>query len=137
MIDPRLTQGGFAITSLDVSTLILKDDKRFPWVILVPKYPHIQDLDELKPADLAQLFVEVTLCSKVMKAIWPIEKMNVASIGNMVPQCHIHIVGRRKDDILWPQPVWGLGAQEPYLRADAETILKKLKQQFENAATTR
>ena len=128
-ISPKLIEESFQLGKLWVCHVLLRDDHRFPWLILVPDVLGGIDFDERPYAARHGAIVDITKCSQVMKKVWGIEKMNVASIGNVVPQCHIHVVGRRKDDCLWPMPVWGIGERQPYdlkVVEDKINILKRL-----------
>ena len=107
--------------------VLLRDDHRFPWVILVPDVLGAVDLDDLAFDDQQKAMADMRQCAHVMKRVWDIEKMNIASIGNIVSQCHIHVVGRRRDDCLWPLPVWGMGERQPYDSKIADDMVRVLK----------
>ncbi|OJV46310.1 MAG: hypothetical protein BGO28_03005 [Alphaproteobacteria bacterium 43-37] len=128
-ISQKLNEESFLLGKLGTCHVLLRDDHRFPWLILVPDILGCIDMDELPYADRQGAIEDVARCAQVMKKVWSIDKMNIASIGNIVPQCHIHVVGRRRDDCLWPQPVWGFGERQPYdlkIVEDKINLLKKL-----------
>ena len=117
------------ITELTLCSVRLIDNKKFPWIILVPKRLNVTDITELKTKDQNLLMREIVFCSKIMKKVFKTKKLNVEKIGNIVPQLHIHIIARNKNDSSWPLSVWVVKG-ESYTAAQLEKILKKLKSYF-------
>ncbi|NCW36531.1 MAG: HIT family protein [Proteobacteria bacterium] len=117
------------ITELKLCSVRLIDNKKFPWIILVPKRLNVTDITELKTKDQSLLMREIVFCSKIMKKVFKTKKLNVEKIGNIVPQLHIHIIARNKNDSSWPLSVWVVKG-ESYSAAQLEKILKKLKSYF-------
>ena len=117
------------ITELKLCSVRLIDNKKFPWIILVPKRLNVTDITELKTKDQNLLMREIVFCSKIMKKVFKTKKLNVEKIGNIVPQLHIHIIARNKNDSSWPLSVWVVKG-ESYTAAQLEKILKKLKSYF-------
>jgi len=117
------------ITELKLCSVRLIDNKKFPWIILVPKRLNVTDITELKTKDQSLLMREIVFCSKIMKKVFKTKKLNVEKIGNIVPQLHIHIIARKKNDSSWPLSVWVVKG-ESYSTAQLEKILKKLKSYF-------
>ena len=117
------------ITELTLCSVRLIDNKKFPWIILVPKRLNVTDITELKTKDQNLLMREIVSCSKIMKKVFKTKKLNVEKIGNIVPQLHIHIIARRINDSTWPLSVWVVKG-ESYSAAQLEKILKKLKSYF-------
>ena len=117
------------ITELTLCSVRLIDNKKFPWIILVPKRLNVTDITELKIKDQNLLMREIVFCSKIMKKVFKTKKLNVEKIGNIVPQLHIHIIARRINDSTWPLSVWVVKG-ESYSAAQLEKILKKLKSYF-------
>ena len=117
------------ITELKLCSVRLIDNKKFPWIILVPKRLNVTDITELKTKDQSLLMREIVFCSKIMKKVFKTKKLNVEKIGNIVPQLHIHIISRNKNDSSWPLSVWVVKG-ESYSAAQLEKILKKLKSYF-------
>jgi len=117
------------ITELELCSVRLIDNKKFPWIILVPKRLNVTDITELKTKDQSLLMREIVFCSKIMKKVFKTKKLNVEKIGNIVPQLHIHIIARKKNDSSWPLSVWVVKG-ESYSAAQLEKILKKLKSYF-------
>ena len=114
----------FEPTSIDVGdlplcTVRLQADARWPWLILVPRRPDVSDLDHLDAADRARLMDEQVQAMAAVRAmgealLHPVAKLNVAALGNVTPQLHVHVIGRRRGDAAWPRPVWGVGEAQPY-----------------------
>ena len=117
------------ITELKLCSVRLIDNKKFPWIILVPKRLNVTDITELKTKDQSLLMREIVFCSKIMKKVFKTKKLNVEKIGNIVPQLHIHIIARNKNDSSWPLSVWVVKG-ESYSAAQLEKILKKLQSYF-------
>ena len=117
------------IGELKLCSVRLIDNKKFPWIILVPKRLNVTDITELKTKDQSLLMREIVFCSKIMKKVFKTKKLNVEKIGNIVPQLHIHIIARNKNDSSWPLSVWVVKG-ESYYAAQLEKILKKLKSYF-------
>ena len=117
------------IGELKLCSVRLIDNKKFPWIILVPKRLNVTDITELKTKDQSLLMREIVFCSKIMKKVFKTKKLNVEKIGNIVPQLHIHIIARNKNDSSWPLSVWVVKG-ESYSAAQLEKILKKLKSYF-------
>ena len=117
------------ITELTLCSVRLIDNKKFPWIILVPKRLNVTDITELKTKDQNLLMREIVFCSKIMKKVFKTKKLNVEKIGNIVPQLHIHIIARSVNDSSWPLSVWVVKG-ESYSSTQLEKILKKLKSYF-------
>ena len=117
------------IAELKLCSIRLIDNAKFPWIILIPKRKNITDISELNSKDQMLLMKEIVHCSKLMKKIFKTKKLNVEKIGNIVPQLHIHIIARSKNDSSWPLSVWVVKG-ESYSAAQLEKILKKLKNYF-------
>jgi Diadenosine tetraphosphate (Ap4A) hydrolase and other HIT family hydrolases len=114
MLDKRIA--GVTVHALDlpVSRVLVMDDARYPWLVLVPRRPHLCELHELEPADRIMVIEEIAMAASQLKALTKCHKINVANLGNQVPQLHIHIIARNESDPAWPGPVWGQGAAVPY-----------------------
>lgn len=113
-IDPRLLAHSLALTPMGLSDVRLQDDGRFPWVVLIPRVAGATELDDLARDQRIALMDEISRAGAMVRALGeslgrPIDKLNVAALGNVTSQLHIHIVGRRRDDPLWPDPIWGRG----------------------------
>ena len=117
-LDKRLEADTIKIDSLQLCDLLLMNDVKYPWFILVPETEAVE-LHDLSREDHARLTDEIRLVSRFVESEFEVEKLNVAALGNIVRQMHIHVIGRRADDFAWPGPVWGRPEKEKY--SDVET----------------
>lgn len=113
-LDPRLEADTLPLADLPLCRAVLMNDARYPWVILIPRVPAISEVFELSLPDQAQLWHEASVLGAAMKETFQGEKLNIATLGNIVRQLHVHLVVRYQDDASWPAPVWGNGSAEPY-----------------------
>ena len=105
--------------SYDLCDVRLMQDARFPWLVLVPRRAGAVEIEDLGEVDRALLMAEILRAGNLVRAIGdalgrPVQKLNVAALGNVTPQLHVHVIGRRKDDAAWPGPVWGVGESFAY-----------------------
>jgi diadenosine tetraphosphate (Ap4A) HIT family hydrolase len=107
VLDARLDADTIEITTLPLCLVRLMNDRRFPWVILVPARPGLSEIIDLDAADRARLIEEVALVSTVMRDLFRPTKLNVGALGNVVTQLHVHVIGRFAGDAAWPGPAWG------------------------------
>ena len=126
-----LAKDTVTVASLPLSQVLLMNDVRYPWLILVPQRKDIREIHHLAKDDQDTLFKEIMLASNIVETIFSPEKINIGALGNLVPQLHIHVIARYKDDAAWPGPVWGHGEAVPY----APEPLEALKNQLEEALT--
>jgi len=113
-LHPRLAADTVFVTDWALSRVLLMNDARYLWVVLVPRRAGLTELHELSVEDRAFLIEEIALASERLKALAGATKINIGAIGNLVPQLHVHVVARRPGDAAWPRPVWGQGAAVPY-----------------------
>ena len=109
-----------------LSRVLLMDDARFPWLILVPRRAGMRELIDLAPAEQHLLLDEIARCSTALRDIFAPDKLNVAALGNVVAQLHVHVIARRRDDAAWPRPVWGVGTHEIYEAAARTALIARL-----------
>ncbi|MBS8270157.1 histidine triad protein [Halomonas litopenaei] len=114
VVDPRLVADSYPITELPLCQLRLMDDARYPWLMLIPRRAEVSEVYDLSEQDQQQLWREATRIGKALKAYASGDKLNIASLGNMVAQLHIHVIVRHQGDPAWPGPVWGQGQATPY-----------------------
>lgn len=129
-LDPRLETDTHYITALSLCDVLLMNDSRFPWLILVPRVAQateIVDLDELLKTTL---WHEVDEVARALRTLTSCEKLNIGALGNMVRQLHIHIIGRYAGDAAWPGPVWGSGTAIPYDDIAAKAIVSSFRSNF-------
>ncbi len=126
-LDPRLKADTFVIREDETACLLLMNDKRWPWLILVPRVADVEELHDLS-AQRAGLYMQMaTKTGELLKAETGCEKINIAAIGNMVRQLHIHIIARDVGDPNWPGPVWGFGERQLYSGAEGIARAADLK----------
>jgi diadenosine tetraphosphate (Ap4A) HIT family hydrolase len=113
-LDPQLEADTFPVGITSLNRIVLMNDSRFPWLILVPERPDITEPFELTDEDQRTLMQESMIVGKSLKAFFNAHKLNIAALGNQVSQLHIHHIARFRTDAAWPRPVWGAGAAEPY-----------------------
>lgn len=121
-----LVDSSFVLAELPLSTLLLSNDKQYPWFILVPRVVDIKDIHELEWEDQLQFLNESSMLSELLMELYQGEKMNVAALGNICPQLHVHHIVRFKNDIAWPGPVWGAYPAIAYLDDELEALKSKL-----------
>ena len=114
VLDPRLAADTAFIADGPLSQVRLMDDTRFPWLVLVPRVADVRELVDLDAAQRHQLTDEIDIAARVLRDAFHPHKLNVAALGNMVPQLHVHVIAREQDDPAWPAPVWGRVAARPY-----------------------
>jgi len=114
----RLSADTAHVADLPLCAALLMNDARYPWLVLVPRRADLREIEDLSETDQHQLLREIHMASAAVRVLCapdrPCEKLNIAALGNMVPQLHIHVIARRQDDPAWPGPVWGVGPAEAY-----------------------
>ena len=128
-IDKKFLKSSHHIIELKLCSIRLNDNTKFPWVILIPKRNKITDMTDLNSKDQILLMKEIVYVSKIMKKLFKTTNLNVEKIGNIVPQLHIHIIARYKNDLTWPLSVW-VKKGKIYSKANLNLILGKLKKVF-------
>ena len=125
-LHPDLKRDGIPMGTFDQCLVLLINDAAYPWFVLVPKREGISDMIDLTPEDYRQMCEESSIFSKAIMEIFEGEKLNVAALGNMTPQLHIHHIVRYKSDAAWPGPIWGKQPMQPYTDAQSKKILQQL-----------
>ena len=125
-LHPRLAADTIPVATLDLSELRLMNDRRWPWLLLVPARKDAVEISELAREDRALLIEEIAQASEVLKGLTGAAKINVGALGNIVSQLHVHVVARGEGDAAWPGPVWGAGTPEPYSPEDAEALVSQI-----------
>lgn len=133
-LDPRLEADTLPLADLPLCRALLMNDVRYPWVVLVPRVASVSEVFELSQEEQAQLWQEATQLGAAMKEAFQGDKLNIATLGNVVSQLHIHLVVRFTDDASWPAPVWGNGAPKPYELAQQGERREQLLAQIEGLA---
>ncbi len=125
-LHPQLANDCIALGDLPLSRVLLMNDANYPWVILVPRRDNIREIYQLSAEDQQELTRESAMVASTMARLFTADKMNVAALGNMVPQLHIHHIVRRNNDPAWPRPVWGAIPSLPYSDAQQKEITEAL-----------
>lgn len=125
-LDPRLARDTELVENLGLCQLRIMKDSRWPWFMLVPQRNDMSELFELTPLDQALLTFETNMVAAALKKATGAEKINVAAIGNIVRQLHVHIVARFDGDPNWPGPIWGYGQAEAYQDTAKQSLIKSL-----------
>ena len=128
-INKNFLKSSYHVKDLKLCSIRLHDNLKFPWLILIPRRKNITDMSELNSKDQILLMKEIIYVSKIVKKLFNTSKLNVEKIGNVVPQLHIHIIARNKNDSSWPLSVWVVKGKN-YSKAVLEKNLDKLKKAF-------
>ncbi len=132
VLDPRLEQDTIDFGSFPLCRLLLLNDCSYPWFILVPQREALQEIYQLSEIDRQLFWGESNQLSLWMAQHYNFDKLNIAALGNIVSQLHLHHVGRRVGDPAWPNPVWGHRPAVPYLAKDIEKLHRVIKEEFTN-----
>jgi len=126
-LDAQLAHDTLPVGELALSRLRLMNDARFPWFILVPRRVGMRDLIDLEASDQHVLTDEIRLVCEAMRALYKPDKLNVAALGNVTPQLHVHAIARFHIDVAWPRPVFGVGTVEAYEPAYAREVTTRMR----------
>ena len=133
-LDPQLAKDCIVLAESDTSLLLLMNNSLVPWFILVPRTGETE-LHALDVATQGTLLKEINLLAEQVKTVFAVDKLNIAAIGNVVQQLHIHVIGRRRTDYCWPNVVWGRPEREPYTPAAITEVIQKLLPQLSGTFT--
>ena len=126
-LDPQLKKDCLVLGDFPLSQVLLLNDVNFPWLILVPRVAGITEIFHLKPVEQQQLLVESGVIAKMLEQDFAVDKLNVAAIGNIVSQLHLHHIGRFRTDLCWPGVVWGYGKGKPYEKETLGETVEKIQ----------
>lgn len=129
-LDERLRADSAEVASIGLSVVRLINDRTMPWLLIVPQVEGAREIYELDAVHRAGLMDDIALASRVMVEIYRPDKLNVANLGNIVPQLHVHIIARRINDRAWPGPVWGAPGGAQYAEKELEEALSALRASF-------
>jgi len=124
----RIAADTFPVGDLPLCRVLLAKDANYPWLMLVPRRAGIVELMDFNPQDRSTLSAEIDAAARALKSITECDKINIAAFGNVVPDVHVHVIGRRHSDAAWPKPVWGVVPTieyEPAVREGFVTALRK------------
>lgn len=126
-LDSRLQQDTLLVGDFPLCRLLLMNDANYPWFILVPRREAVSELFQLDLADQQALWLETTRLAETLKDAFVADKMNVATLGNMVSQLHMHVIVRRREDVAWPAPVWGKHPAKAYTAEQIAAVRERLR----------
>jgi diadenosine tetraphosphate (Ap4A) HIT family hydrolase len=126
-LHPQLANDTTRIGDLPLARTLLMNDANYPWLVLVPRRAGAAEIIDLDDEQQVQLMSEIAMLARVLKDITGGHKLNIAAIGNVVPQLHVHLVGRHRDDPAWPRPVWGAVAARPYQPAERDRLVAAVR----------
>ena len=126
-LDGRLAKDTFVVGDMPLCRVLLMNDSRWPWLVLVPRREGAVELTDLDGADRAQLIEEAASAADFMKVHTGALKINLGALGNIVRQLHLHVVARNVGDGAWPSPVWGHGVAAPYAQEEARALIEAAK----------
>ncbi|BBL71446.1 HIT domain-containing protein [Methylogaea oryzae] len=126
-LHPRLQQDCIVLGRFPLCLLLLMNDSHYPWFILVPERAEAREIFQLSELDQLQLMRESSALAQAISEVFQADKINIAAIGNLVPQLHVHHVARYRDDIAWPKPIWGYAEAVPYDAAGIAAVKSRLE----------
>ena len=129
-LHPQLAKDTIDIGDLPLSRVLVIKDANYPWLLLVPRREGAVEIIDLDEVAQAQLMTEITRVSRAVKEITKCDKLNVAALGNMVPQLHIHIIARRIGDVAWPRPVWGVAPPLPHDAQEVQQFISAVRRKI-------
>ncbi|MCJ9753643.1 HIT family protein [Neorhizobium sp. BETTINA12A] len=125
-LDARITRDSDLVTVLGLCQLRIQNDRRWPWLVMVPQRAGMTEIFDLSPAEQALLSVEVNRVAAALKTVTGATKVNVGALGNIVRQLHVHVIARFEGDPNWPGPIWGFGQAVTYEEQQKQDFLNKL-----------
>jgi diadenosine tetraphosphate (Ap4A) HIT family hydrolase len=130
ILHPQLAADTGLIGDLPLCQVRLMHDANYPWLLLVPRRAGVTEIVDLNEADRRQLMNEISDASRALRSATQCDKLNVAAIGNAVPQLHVHVVARRHDDVAWPRPVWGTAPPRAYQSAALSALTEAIRREL-------
>ena len=129
-LHPQLKQDTIDIGDLPLCKVLVIKDANYPWLMLVPRRPEKVEIIDLDEVEQAQLMAEVSRAARALKDITKCDKLNIAALGNMVPQLHVHVIARRHGDAAWPRPVWGAVPPLAHDAAEVQHFISALRRKI-------
>jgi diadenosine tetraphosphate (Ap4A) HIT family hydrolase len=133
-LDSKLAADTVPVGDLGLSRVLLGNDANYPWLILVPRRPGLTEIIDLEENQQVLLLSEITLAARVLKSATKCDKLNIAALGNVVAQLHVHVIARTARDAAWPKPVWGAGPPAVYDPAVRDRLLGALRRGLQISA---
>ncbi len=129
-LHPQLEKDTIDIGDLPLSRVLVIRDANYPWLLLVPRRSEAVEIIDLDEVEQAQLMTETSRAARALKDVTKCDKLNIAALGNMVPQLHVHIIARRKQDAAWPRPVWGVVPPLPHDAEEVQNFISALRRRI-------
>lgn len=129
-LHPQLKQDTIDIGDLPLSKVLVIKDANYPWLLLVPRRVETKEIIDLDEVEQAQLTTEVSRAARALKEITKCDKLNIAALGNVVPQLHVHVIARRTSDAAWPRPVWGAVPPIPHDAEEVQQFISALRRKI-------
>lgn len=128
VLDSRLEADTLPVHDLPLAAVRLMNDARYPWLVLVPRRPGVVEVLDLAEPDQESLWREVRLCARALREVVTPDKLNIATLGNAVPQLHVHVIARMRGDDAWPRPVWGVHPPLPWGPGEAKALVTRIRE---------
>lgn len=122
-LHPQLAADSYPLTTWPLCEVRVINDANYPWLVLIPRKPGLRDFDDLSGEDMVLAGEEIREASRALRQLYRPDKMNVAALGNQVPQLHIHVIARFQGDAAWPNPIWGVLQARPYSDENDDRIV--------------
>lgn len=129
-LHPQLARDTVGIGDLPLCRVLVIDDANFPWLLLVPRRSDVVEILDLDEVAQAQLMTETTRVARALREVTGCDKLNIAALGNVVPQLHVHVVARFRSDASWPRPVWGSQTPRAYEPAELDRLVQPLRRRI-------
>src|SRR5882757_8643484 len=126
-LHPQLAKLTTVVGDLALSHVLLENNSNYPWLILVPRMAGVSEIIDLDPNEQVQLMGEIDAAARALRSVATFDKLNIAALGNVVAQLHVHVIGRRHSDPAWPKPVWGLAPAVPYSAVARDELIVRLR----------
>jgi diadenosine tetraphosphate (Ap4A) HIT family hydrolase len=129
-LHPQLARDTAALGDLSLSRVLVMNDTNYPWLILVPRKPGVTEVIDLEDGEQSELMREITQAARALREVTACHKLNIAALGNAVPQLHIHVIARFRHDAAWPKPVWGVAPARAYEGAALAALTGPLRKRI-------
>ena len=129
-LHPQLARDTTNIGDLPLSRVLVINDANYPWLLLVPRRVGASEIIDLDEVEQAQLMTEIVRVGRALKAVTQCKKLNIAALGNVVPQLHVHVIARREGDAVWPRPVWGAVPALDHNKQELATFISALRRKI-------
>jgi len=126
-LHPQLARDTIEIGDLPLSRVLVVNDANWPWLLLVLRRLEVSEIIDLDEVEQAQLMTEIARAARAVKTVTACDKLNIAALGNVVPQLHVHIIARREGDAGWPRPVWGAAPPLPHDKGELDRFIEALR----------